>query len=69
MDVRWSEYEYYDVHTDSDVVRMMGTTSVGTYFAKVHKDGPISVRMKRQAFRDLVLNMMDDGNPPCEVVL
>ena len=65
--VRFSEYEYYDICVDRDVLRFMATTGLGTYSDEIVIESARQVREQKQAFRDRVTDLMQRGIAPHEV--
>lgn len=69
LSIRFTEYAHYDLQTDSERVRLMAITNRGTYHTDVPVDAPKPLRLRRAAFRDQVMELIDQGHPPCEVSL
>lgn len=69
LTIRFHEYEWYDVAQDHELVRLMATTSVGTWHATVPLTTSAELREDREAFKTYVLQSMTLGNPPCEVTI
>lgn len=67
--VRFMEIQRYDPMIDCEVVRLMGVTDRGTFHSEVRVDGPVTLRLRRQSFKDQVLGEMSIGTTPHEVVL
>lgn len=67
--VRFTEYSRYDPQSDSERIRLMAITNRGTYHADVPFEAPKPLRLRRIAFRDRVMELIDEGQPPCEVSL
>jgi hypothetical protein len=67
--VRFSESERYDINIDAEVVRMMATTSLGSYHADVVLDSASTMREARKNFKDRVVDRIQQGIPPCEIEL
>lgn len=65
--VRYSESERYDPLKDSEVIRLMATTEKGSFHAEVKSEGFASLRAKRVAFKELVVEYIRQGKNPCEV--
>ena len=67
--VRFSESVSYDINTDGDVMRLMATTGTGSYWAEVVAEVPSEIRKARAIFKDKVIELMQRGVMPCEVML
>jgi hypothetical protein len=67
--VRFSESERYDPLKDCEVARFIATTDKGSYHTEVPIEGTASLRTRRQAFKDLVVEYIRSGRNPCEVRL
>lgn len=67
--VRFSECERYDPLKDCEVVRFMATMERGSFHAEVPIEGSKSLRTNRQAFKDRVVELIQQGQTPCEVSL
>jgi hypothetical protein len=67
--VRFSESERYDINIDAEVVRMMATTSRGSYHAEVVLDTTGTMREARRQFKDRVVDRIQQGIAPCEIEL
>lgn len=67
--VRFSEYEYYNIHEDENWVRFMGTTTKGTYYVERPRISAMSFREDKQKFRDKTLEAIDAGLNPGELAL
>ena len=67
--VRFMESERYDPMQDRDVVRFMGITSRGTFHVELPMHGPASLRTMRNAFKEQVIGMLEEGQAPREVSL
>ena len=65
--VRFEEFERYDPMTDTERVRFMAITNVGTYHAEVEMYGARSRRKNRERFKQRSIEMIRDGFAPCEV--
>ena len=65
--VRFIETERYDISIDSEVIRLIAITGLGSYSAEIPVDNPKEVRRKRQEFKDYVLECMEKGLGPHEV--
>lgn len=57
LTVSWSEYEYYDIEHDMDVVRMMAVTGTGTWFTDI-ECAARGMASARKRFQQLVLQKM-----------
>ena len=69
MIVRFMESERYDPMRDRDVVRFMGITPRGTFHVELPVYGPASLRTMRNAFKERVIGLLEEGQAPREVVL
>ena len=67
--VRFTEHQSYDINLDCDVVRFMAMTSSGSYWADVALEGPRLLRKDREAFKETVVDLIQAGQPPCEIQL
>lgn len=67
--VRFVETRGYDINLDADVVRFMAMTSSGSYWSDVVLEGPRSLRADRNAFKETVVELIQAGQPPCEIAL
>ena len=67
--VRFSETERYDPMKDCEVARFMATTEKGSYHTEVPIEGTASLRTRRKAFKELVVEYIREGKNPCEVNL
>ena len=67
--VRFVETQGYDINLDADVVRFMAMTSSGSYWSDVVLEGPRSLRADRNAFKETVVELIQAGQPPCEIAL
>ena len=65
--MRFIETERYDISIDSEVIRLIAITGLGSYSAEIPVDNPKEVRRKRQEFKDYVLECMEKGLEPHEV--
>ena len=65
--MRFTETERYDVLSDQQVVRLMCITDTGTYHIEVPADD--GLRQRRAEFKQMVLQSIDAGIPPCELEL
>jgi len=66
---RFMETERYDINLDCDVVTFMAVTANGSYHAEVPVEGPVTLRRKRQLFKDRAADYMLAGASPCEIDL
>lgn len=64
---RFEEYEYYDPLSDSESVRLMCITNIGTWYADVAIEGAKTLRAKREAFKQYVFSALSSGSIPGEV--
>ena len=62
MTVRWSEYEYYDVNEDANVVQFQAITPLGTWCVDVIPESSRSYRRYKQAFQETITQLMVDGH-------
>ena len=67
--LRFMEVQRYDPMIDVEVIRFMGVTNKGTFHTEVPIDGPVSLRTKREAFKEYVLTALENGESPREVTL
>ncbi len=67
LTVRFLENDYYDIELDVDVVKMMAITGTGTWCAEAPRDKQLY--SKRKAFKEWVVDQMEQGVLPCEVDL
>lgn len=67
--VRYSESERYDPLKDSEVIRLMATTERGSFHTEIKADGFATLRTKRAAFKERVVELIRSGANPCEVRL
>ena len=67
--VRFQESQRYDINTDSDMTRFMATTSIGSYWSEVPSEGPISLRLNREKFKQMAVEYIRAGSLPCEIRL
>ena len=58
--VRWSEYQYYCIDRDKEIVRLMATTGKGTWVAEVEIGLASILRRDRAAFKEYVLEHIED---------
>ena len=65
--VRFEEFERYDPQTDTECVRFMAITNLGTYHAEVPLHGPRSKRRDRERFRDRAIECIRAGMLPSEL--
>ena len=65
--VRFTETERYNVFIDSEVIRLVAITGLGSYSAEIPVDSPKEVRRKRQEFKEYVLECIEGGIEPHEV--
>ena len=65
--IRFIETSRYDLVQDLEVVKLMGITQVGTYFTQIPMDN--TLRLKKEAFKEEVYRLIEEGRPPCEVML
>lgn len=65
--VRFEEFERYDPVTDTERVRFMAITSLGTFHAEVAMGGPRSKRRDRERFRDRAIECIRSGMLPAEI--
>ena len=66
---RLSDFEFYDPMTDTERVRMMMITSVGTWFTDVEINAGSKMRAARKEFQDAVLEAMAEQELPGEIWL
>lgn len=69
LTVRFMESERYNPMTDAGMVRFMAITNIGTFHAEIETEGLASMRAKRKAFKDYVMDALSAGEKPCEVEL
>lgn len=62
--VRFTESIGYDINEDCEVVRFMGTTGKGSYWADVLLDTPRVLVTARKRFRERVLEALQTGIEP-----
>ena len=67
--LRFVEVDRYDPMLDVEVVRFMAITNKGTFHTEIPVAGVKALRLRRQEFKDYVLNALDAGLSPCEVHL
>ncbi len=67
--VRFTETERYDPLKDCEVVRFMATMDKGSFHAEIPIESPKTLRTNRQAFKDRVVELIQQGQTPCEVRL
>ncbi len=60
------EYQYYDINLDAQVVRLMATSTSGTWHAVVPVDSARKLRERREAFKTYVLGCIQAGLEPHE---
>lgn len=60
---RMQEFEYYDPMTDSEMVRLMCVTSVGTWFTEVEMSQGSRMREAKRQFQQHVMADIDAGRP------
>ena len=69
FDPRYQELERYDPMHDTEVVRLMAITEIGTFHMEKACPPGAKRRELRKQFKDHVLALMDEGREPCEVSL
>jgi len=69
VDVRFSEYRYWDIDSDSHKVKLMATNGLGTYVMDAPIYGAASLRENRKNFQEYVEKCLIDGIPPHEAEL
>lgn len=67
--VRFAEMQNYDINIDAEVVRFMAMTSSGSFWSDVLAEGAGSLRRARNEFRETVVELIQAGQPPCEIQL
>lgn len=67
--VRFSEYEYYNIHKDENWVRFMATTTNGTFFTEKPRTSAMIYRENKEAFKAKVMELLLAESYPCEVNL
>lgn len=67
--VRFSEQQSYDINRDCEVIRFMAMTSSGSFWADVSLEGPRMLRKDRASFKETVVELIQAGQPPCEILL
>lgn len=67
--VRFTEQQSYDINRDCEVVRFMATMSSGSFWADTPLEGPRMLRQDRNKFKETVVELIQAGQPPCEIVL
>ncbi len=67
--VRFHEHERYDITTDERLIIFIATTDLGSYFMEVADNGAHSIREARKEFKDAAINLIESGEPPCELTL
>ena len=65
VSVRFQEYEWYDINTDRDTLRLEAVTNIGTFHADV--DANAGVAALRRAFATYVYESLALGHAPHEV--
>jgi hypothetical protein len=65
--VRFHEHENYDVNRDERVIIFIATTDKGSYFCEVVDNGAKSIREARKEFKDAAIDLIQSGQPPCEL--
>lgn len=65
--VRFQESEFYDINVDRDVVRFMATTGRGSYWTEIQVEGPRSLRLERDKFKERAVEMIRAGADPCRI--
>jgi hypothetical protein len=67
LTVRFYETDEYDLYLDEEFVRLMATTSGGTFYSEVPSDSTLGPN--RRKFREKVLELMQEGLDRGEVDL
>ena len=67
--VRFQESQSYDINSDSDVVRFLATTDLGSYWTDVPVEGPRGLRKDREKFKTLAVEYIRAGSLPCYIDL
>jgi len=65
---RFSEFEFYDIESDCDMVKLMCITSIGTWSTNVQASKASTLREMRKAFGEYVEESIHAGDQPHEVV-
>ncbi len=68
LTVSFSEFAYYDIDADAEVVKLMGTTGRGTYELEVLAKSAGYLRAWRNKFKEQVVDWMEKGVMPWEAV-
>jgi hypothetical protein len=67
--VRLSEHEFYDAFKDAMVTRVMAITNTGSYWTDIESSSFASMRVKKAAFKDETVKLIQAGVPPRQVIL
>lgn len=65
--VRFSEHTRYDIQRDAEVVLMMASTNQGSYWTEIPLGSGRSMRMRRNEFKEGVVECIRKGQPPCQL--
>lgn len=63
--VRLSEWDWYDINSDTEKVRFLATTGFGTYHAEVSCE--TSRRQMREKFKEKVVECIERNIAPCQL--
>ncbi len=69
LTIRFHETQWFDVACDCELVRLMATSSVGTWHATVDYTTTGNLRCDREAFKVTVLGEMQMGLEPKEITI
>jgi len=69
LNVRFQEWQYYDITRDCEVIMFQAISEMGTWTAEYPVSSQHELRIKRKGFQDTVLGFMAQGTKPHEVEL
>lgn len=66
MRVSFTEWQYYDIMRDAEVVRFNATTEQGTWTAETAFQSGKDLKARRDAFKQYVAQSIQQGDEPFE---
>jgi len=67
--LRVEEFEFYDINDDTEKVRVMAITDVGTWFTDLEHTTGDDKRTDKESFMKYVLGALQLGLEPSEVII
>lgn len=67
--VRFSECQYYNINHDEDWIRLMATTTKGSYYVELPTGSSKDIRENRAKFKERVMEALEARLDPQELEL